>query len=39
MLTTHGIPSMEGDATYAYSGLSRHAYLTYKHNHLKKMRG
>ena len=36
MLTAHGTPSMEGDATYAYSGLSRHAYLTNKHNHLKK---
>ena len=28
MLTAHGTPSMEGDATYAYSGLSLHAYLT-----------
>ena len=35
-LTAHGTPSMAGDATYAYSGLSRHAYLTNKHNHLKQ---
>ena len=36
-MTAHGTPSLEGDATYAYSGLSRHAYLTNKHNHLKKL--
>ena len=37
-LTAHGTPSVACDATYAYSGLSWHAYLTNKHNHLK-MRG
>ena len=35
-MTAHGTTSMEGDAIYAYSGLSRHASLISKHNHLKK---
>ena len=37
-MTSRGTRSMEGDATYAYSVFSRHAYLTNKHNHLKNER-
>ena len=29
-------PSMECDATYPYSGLIQHGYLTKKHHHIKK---
>ena len=39
MLTTHDAPALECDATYPYSGLIQHAYLTNKHHHFKKMRG
>ena len=28
---------MECDATYLYSGLSQHAFLTNKHNRFKKL--
>ena len=37
-LIPHGPPSMECDASYPISGLCQHAFLTNKHNHLKKMR-
>ena len=40
MFTAYGIRSIKGDATYPYSGLSQHAYLTNKHkkHHFKNMR-
>ena len=41
--TTYVYPSwthsMEYNATYPYSGLIQHAYLTNKHNYFKKTRG
>ena len=39
MLIPHGTRSMECDATYFYSGLIQHDYLTNKQHHFKKMRG
>ena len=38
-LTPHGPPFVEWDGIYTYSGSSQHAYITHKHNHLKKVRG
>ena len=38
-LTRHGPSFMECDGTYPYSGSNQQAYITNKHNHLKKMRG
>ena len=39
MLTPHVPPFMECDATYPYSGLIQHDYLTNKHHGFKKIRG
>ena len=37
-MTPHGPCTMECEATITHSCLSHHAFLTYRHNHLKKRR-